>query len=153
MSSLAFLACMQCLQMEPLFNESKDRLMVKIAGFAEKGEAANALEYVRHMCLIASSLQCCCVCTSMYPDSSLPHKGNRINSLKFAVAVTLRWLLMTRRDYFPAIYWYPPAVQVQTLCAGLSICRSNLHVTKCTGMIPCTRAYIGLLHCYWILPR
>ena len=56
MSSLAFLACMQCLQMEPLFNESKKRLMVKIAGLAEKGEAANALEYVRHMCLIASSL-------------------------------------------------------------------------------------------------
>ena len=53
---LALLACMQCLQMEPLFNESKDRLMVKIAGLAEKGEAANALEYVRHMCLIASSL-------------------------------------------------------------------------------------------------
>ena len=39
--------------MEPLFNESKDRLMVKIAGLAEKGEAANALEYVSHMSLIA----------------------------------------------------------------------------------------------------
>ena len=38
--------------MEPLFKESKDRLMVKIAGLAEKGEAANALEYVRHTALL-----------------------------------------------------------------------------------------------------
>ena len=32
--------------MEPLFNESKNRLMVKIAELADKGEAADALEYV-----------------------------------------------------------------------------------------------------------
>ena len=38
--------------MEPLFNESKKRLMMKIAGLAEKGEAANALEYVRHTALL-----------------------------------------------------------------------------------------------------
>ena len=33
-----------CVQMEPLFNESKNRLMAKIADLAEKGEAANAIE-------------------------------------------------------------------------------------------------------------
>ena len=38
--------------MEPLFNESKKRLMMKIAGLAENGEAANALEYVRHTALL-----------------------------------------------------------------------------------------------------
>ena len=42
--------------MEPLFKESKDRLMVKIAGLAEKGEAANALEYVRHTALLGFAL-------------------------------------------------------------------------------------------------
>ena len=52
MRSLAFLACVQCLQLEPLFNESKKKLMVKIVGLAEKGEAANALEYVRHTALL-----------------------------------------------------------------------------------------------------
>ena len=34
----------QCLQMEPLFSESKNRLMVKIADLAETGQAANAIE-------------------------------------------------------------------------------------------------------------
>ena len=33
--------------MEPLFNESKDRMMVKIADLADKGEVADLSEYVR----------------------------------------------------------------------------------------------------------
>ena len=72
MSSLAVFACVQCLQMEPLLNESKDRLMVKIAGFAEKGEAANALEYVRHTALqdITS------VTTATFVPYTINHFGN-----------------------------------------------------------------------------
>ena len=67
MSSLALLACMECLQMEPLFNESKKRLMVKIAGLAEEGEAVNALEYVRHTALLgfASVTTFCHLCDAI----------------------------------------------------------------------------------------
>ena len=67
MCSLASLACVQCLQMEPLFNESKKRLMVKIAGLAEKGEAANALEYVRHTALLVfASVTILCRLCALY---------------------------------------------------------------------------------------
>ena len=53
--------------MEPLFIESKKRLMVKIAGLADKGEAANALEYVRHTALLgfASVTILCHLCDTI----------------------------------------------------------------------------------------
>ena len=41
--------------MEPLFNESKNRLMVKIAELADKGEAADSLEYVGHVYCVHST--------------------------------------------------------------------------------------------------
>ena len=71
MSSLALLACVQCLQMEPHFKESKKRLMLKIAGFAEKGEAANALECVRHTAL----LDITSVITATFVSCTIKHFG------------------------------------------------------------------------------
>ena len=50
------LAVLHCLQMEPLFNESKDRMMVKIADLADKGELADLSKYVRCFCIIASKV-------------------------------------------------------------------------------------------------